>query len=345
MLYKILIRPLLFRFNPESVHHWTKNFLKIVFKVPGAAFVIKKLYQFDHPSLETEVFGLKFKNPVGIAAGFDKNAELFNEMSAFGFGHVEIGTVTPLGQKGNPKPRIFRLKKDLALINRLGFNNLGVEKVRNNLERKRHNNLIVGGNLGKNTLTPNSNAISDYLKTFEQLFKYVDYFTINVSCPNISDMCELQDRDFLEELLIDIQSINNKKEDPKPILLKVAPDLNNQQLDDVIEVVKKTGIDGVIATNTTITRNNLKTSWEPLGSGGLSGKPLAQRSTEVIRYLSQKSDNAFPIIGVGGIFSPKDAIEKLDAGAKLVQVYTGFVYEGPGIAKRINKALLNRSLT
>lgn len=343
MLYKGLIRPILFKMYAENVHHLIKNTLRISFSIPGIKAIVKNIYSVNHPSLERELFGLKFKNPVGIAAGFDKNAEMYNEMSAFGFGHIEIGTVTPIAQAGNPKPRIFRLIPDKGMINRMGFNNGGIETAVRNL-KKRNSEAIIGGNLGKNTATPNATAVQDYLKVFEGLFDYVDYFVVNVSCPNVTDLCELQDQDFLEEILFAVQSSNQKKQKPKPVLLKVAPDLNEKQLDEVIEIVEKTKIDGIIATNTTVTRDNLKSNWQSIGNGGLSGQPLKDKSTAVIRYLAQKSNKAFPIIGVGGILTAEDAIEKLEAGADLVQVYTGFIYEGPGIARKINKAILRKSL-
>lgn len=343
MLYKSLIRPVLFRMYAENVHRLIKNTLKFSFFIPGIKAITKSIYAVNHPKLEREVFGLKFKNPVGIAAGFDKNAEMYNEMSAFGFGHIEIGTITPVGQSGNPKPRIFRLIPDQGMINRMGFNNGGIETAVRNL-KKRNSDVIIGGNLGKNTVTPNADAVQDYLKVFEGLFDFVDYFVVNVSCPNVTNLCELQDQDFLEEILFAVQKSNQTKSKPKPVLLKVAPDLNENQLDEVIEIVGKTKIDGVIATNTTVTRDHLKSDWEPIGNGGLSGKPLKDKSTEIIRYLAQKSNKAFPIIGVGGIFTAEDAIEKLEAGADLVQVYTGFIYEGPGIAKSINKAILKKEL-
>ena len=343
-MYKSIFRPVLFWFSPESVHHFVVNSLKILFKIPGTGRIINKLTQVNDPRLEREVFGLKFKNPVGIAAGFDKQAELYNELSNFGFGFIEIGTVTPKGQPGNPKPRLFRLPLDKALINRMGFNNGGVNNAVKNL-KKRKTTVIIGGNIGKNTLTPNSEAIEDYVLCFRQLFDFVDYFVVNVSCPNITDLHELQDQDSLMKILGKIQELNHTKAHPKPILLKVSPDLNNKQLDEVIEIVKRTKIDGVVATNTTISRQNLKTDDErikKIANGGLSGKPITYRSTEVIRYLSEKSGKAFPIIGVGGIFTVEDALEKLHAGADLVQVYTGFIYEGPFIAKKINKALLKK---
>jgi len=343
-MYKSIFRAVLFWFSPESVHHFVVNSLKILFKIPGTGRLINKLTQVNDPRLEREVFGLKFKNPVGIAAGFDKQAELYNELANFGFGFIEIGTVTPKGQPGNPKPRLFRLPQDKALINRMGFNNGGVNNAVKNL-KKRKTRVIIGGNIGKNTLTPNSEAIEDYVLCFRQLFDFVDYFVVNVSCPNITDLHELQDQDSLMKILGKIQELNHTKAHPKPILLKVSPDLNNKQLDEVIEIVKRTKIDGVVATNTTISRQNLKTDDErikKIANGGLSGKPIIYRSTEVIRYLSEKSGKAFPIIGVGGIFTVEDALEKLHAGADLVQVYTGFIYEGPFIAKKINKALLKK---
>jgi dihydroorotate dehydrogenase len=279
---------------------------------------------------------------VGIAAGFDKNAELYDELGSLGFGFVEIGTVTPKGQPGNPKPRLFRLPQDKALINRMGFNNNGLDEAVKKLKHRK-TNIIIGGNIGKNTATPNEKAVEDYEKLFKGLFDYVDYFTVNVSCPNISDLRELQDQDSLMEILNKLQAINQSKPHPKPILLKLSPDLNNKQLDEVIEIVEKTGIDGVVAVNTTISREDLTTPAEKvkkIGKGGLSGKPIKERSTEIIRYLSEKSGKAFPIIGVGGIFTPEDALEKLNAGADLVQVFTGFIYEGPFLAKKINQALL-----
>ncbi len=294
--------------------------------------------------LEREVFGLKFENPVGLAAGFDKDAKLFDELGAFGFGFVEIGTVTPLPQEGNPKPRLFRLKQDKALINRMGFNNSGIEAVTSRLRRKK-TKLIIGGNIGKNKLTPNEDAVSDYEICFEKLFPYVDYFAVNVSSPNTPGLRDLQEKEPLTALLNRLQELNSAKDKRKPILLKIAPDLTNEQLDDIITIVADTKIDGVIATNTTIDRNGLKTDKNKLkaiGNGGLSGKPVKSRSTEVIKYLADTSNKAFPIIGVGGIHSAEDALEKLDAGATLVQLYTGFIYEGPALIKRINKAILQR---
>ena len=340
-MYKYLIRPILFQMYAENVHHLIKNIMKWGLGIPGMKTLVRSYYHLNDARLERNLFGLHFKNPVGIAAGFDKNAEMYNELAELGFGHIEIGSVTPKAQAGNPKPRVFRLIKDRAIINRMGFNNGGIEMAVNNL-KKRKTKAIIGGNLGKNTATPNEIAVADYLAVFEGLFDFVDYFVVNVSCPNVTDLCELQDQDFLEEILFTVQKSNQAKENPKPILLKVAPDLNHQQLDEVIEIIAKTKIQGVIATNTTVTRDDLMSDWEAIGNGGLSGTPLKNKSTEVIRYLAQKSHKAFPIIGVGGIFTAEDAIEKLEAGADLVQVYTGFIYEGPSIARKINKAILER---
>lgn len=305
----------------------------------------KKMYVVQDPKLKRELFGLTFDNPVGLAAGFDKNATMFEDLAYCGFGFIEIGTVTPVGQDGNPKPRLFRLKEDQGIINRMGFNNHGVDAAVEQL-KKRKTKLIIGGNIGKNKLTPNEEATSDYVKSFEKLFPYVEYFVVNVSSPNTPNLRSLQEKEPLTELLQTLQDLNAKKEIRKPILLKIAPDLTNEQLDDIIEIVDAVKLDGVIASNTTISRSNLKTDnriVEEIGAGGLSGKPVTNRSTEVIRYLSTKSNKSFPIIGVGGIHSAEDALEKLDAGADLVQVYTGFIYEGPALMKRINQAILERS--
>ncbi|HKK61863.1 MAG TPA: quinone-dependent dihydroorotate dehydrogenase, partial [Bacteroidales bacterium] len=294
--------------------------------------------------LERNVCGLKFKNPVGLAAGFDKNATFYNEFSAFGFSHIEIGTVTPKGQPGNPKPRSFRIPKDKGLINRMGFNNKGLHTCIHQLSNKPHD-LIIGGNIGKNTATPNEKAIEDYVQTFYGLYEHVDYFVVNLSCPNIKDLRELQNQDSTVAILAELDSIRNEKSVRKPIFLKISPDLSNEQLDGVLETVKLTHIDGIVATNTTTSRNNLSTSMEKvdaIGNGGLSGAPLKERATEIIRYLAEKSEGKLPIIGIGGIMSAEDAIEKLNAGAVLIQLYSGFIYEGPALVKRINKALLKQ---
>ena len=339
-MYKKLVQPLLFLFDPEKVHYFTFSIIKWVSYLPGVSFLIRALYQVNHPNLEREVFGLKFPNPVGLAAGFDKNAVLFKELSNFGFGFIEIGTLTPKGQEGNLKKRLFRLKEDAAIINRMGFNNDGVDEAVKRL--KKNKNILIGGNIGKNKVTPNENAVDDYVYCFQSLFDYVDYFVVNVSSPNTPNLRALQDKEPLTHLLSTLNSLNHKKSSPKPILLKIAPDLTHSQLDDIIEIVVATKIDGVIATNTTLNREGLQ-SGNKSEAGGLSGKPLGERSTEVIRYLADQSKKAFPIIGVGGIHSAEDAVEKLNAGASLVQLYTGFVYEGPAVVKRINKLLLSQN--
>ena len=305
------------------------------------------MFSLNDQRLERVVFGVKFKNPVGLAAGFDKNATMFNDLGYLGFGFVEIGTLTPKGQSGNDKPRLFRLKKDLAILNRMGFNNEGVSAANERLKKRENKQLIIGGNIGKNKITSNEDAVNDYILAFEVLFENVDYFVVNVSSPNTPNLRALQDKEPLMNILAQLQELNYKKKYPKPILLKIAPDLTNEQLDDIIEIVTETKIAGVIATNTTINRADLlteKSKVEALGSGGISGKPLTKKSTEVIRYLHQKSKGTFPIIGVGGIHSSEDAIEKLKAGASLVQLYTGFIYEGPGLVKKINKAILKEGL-
>lgn len=341
-MYKSIVRPLLFKMGAEPAHKFTFNFLKVAFQLPFTKSLVYGLYNLNSKKLEREVFGLKFKNPVGLAAGFDKNARLVNELAFMGFGFIEVGTVTPKPQTGNAEPRLFRLPKDNGLINRMGFNNNGVEKMRKRL-RRRYASIIVGGNIGKNKTTPNENAVDDYVACFESLFDVVDYFAVNVSSPNTPNLRDLQEKEPLTKLLKTLMDLNNTKFKPKPILLKIAPDLTDTQLDDIIEIVEVTGIAGIIATNTTISRENLKTEKreiEEIGMGGLSGKPLRERSTEVIRYLHTKSNGAFPIIGVGGIHSADDAMEKLEAGASLVQLYTGFIYEGPDLIRKINERIL-----
>ncbi len=336
-MYKILIRPLFFLFDPEKIHHFTFSIIRFLNRIPLISSVFKRLYLFEDKRLERELFGLKFKNPVGLAAGFDKDAKLFNELSNFGFGFVEIGTLTPKAQDGNPKRRLFRLQSDSAIINRMGFNNGGVTEA---VERLKNNKgVLIGGNIGKNKVTPNEEAVEDYKICFHALFDYVDYFVVNVSSPNTPNLRELQDKEPLTKLLQTLQDLNTKKDKPKPILLKIAPDLTDEQLLDIIVIVSDTKINGVIATNTTISREGLQ-SENKNETGGLSGKPLTNRSTEVIRFLSEKSNKAFPIIGVGGIHSAKDALEKFEAGADLVQLYTGFIYEGPKLIKDINRTLL-----
>jgi len=342
-----LLRYFLFKLDPEKVHHLVTNNLKLFNRFPGGAALIRALCDLKNPGLEKEVFGLKFKNPVGLAAGFDKNGEFIGEMANLGFGCVEVGTVTPLPQEGNPKPRMFRLPDDGALINRMGFNNKGVDAVAKNIAvfrskaDKRQKDVIIGGNIGKNKSTPNEEAVNDYIKCFDRLFDVVDYFVVNVSSPNTPGLRDLQEKEPLTQLLNALQQRNLKNGISRPILLKIAPDLTNGQLDDIVEIVQNSKIAGIIATNTTISRNGL-ISKDGLKNetGGLSGLPLTKRSTDVISYLSNKSNGEFPIIGVGGIHTPEDAIEKLQAGASLVQLYTGFIYAGPGLIKRINKSIL-----
>lgn len=337
-MYKSIIRPLLFQFDPEKVHYFTFSALRIINKIPIVSSIFNSCYQYEDKRLEREVFGLKFKNPVGLAAGFDKDAKLYKELSNLGFGFIEIGTLTPKGQEGNPKKRLFRLQEDSGIVNRMGFNNGGVLEA---VERLKKNNgqVLIGGNIGKNKVTPNENATDDYVICFNELYNYVDYFVVNVSSPNTPGLRELQDREPLMQLLQTLQNLNETKPKTKPILLKIAPDLTNEQLLDIIDIIKETRIAGVIATNTTLSREGLQ-SVNKIEAGGLSGKPLTKRSTEVIRFLAEKSNHTFPIIGVGGIHSAEDAIEKLNAGASLVQLYTGFIYEGPSLIKEINKRLL-----
>ena len=337
-MYKSIIRPLLFNFDPEGVHHFSFKSIKLM-KQLGLTRLVKPVFNIKHKALEREVFGLKFKNPVGLAAGFDKDAKLYQELSDFGFGFIEIGTLTPKPQSGNPKKRLFRLKEDKAIINRMGFNNGGVAAAVSRL--KKNKNVLIGGNIGKNKVTPNEEAFNDYKICFDALYDYVDYFVVNVSSPNTPNLRALQDKEPLTKLLAGLQELN-KTRSQKPILLKIAPDLTDEQLNDIIEIVQDTKIAGVIATNTTISRDGLQSSNKE-EVGGLSGSPLRDRSTEVIRFLHQKSQGAFPIIGVGGIHSPQDALEKLEAGASLIQLYTGFIYEGPSLIKRINEEIIKQS--
>lgn len=345
-MYKILIRPFLFLMDAEKAHHFTFSLVRFLSNI-GFSSIFRAIYNFEDARLEREVFGIKFKNPVGLAAGFDKDAKLFNELSNFGFGFVEIGTLTPKPQEGNPKKRLFRLKPDQAIVNRMGFNNSGVHDAVKRL--KKEHQVLIGGNIGKNKVTPNEEAVNDYLICFNALYDYVDYFVVNVSSPNTPGLRELQDREPLTALLNELKKENHSLsqkngKQQKPILLKIAPDLTNEQLTDIIKIVADTKIDGVIATNTTIAREDLQSSPNLVQEkGGLSGKPLTNRSTEVIRFLAQNSNKAFPIIGVGGIHGAQDALDKLAAGADLVQVYSGFIYEGPTLIKQINKAILDRA--
>lgn len=348
-MYKLLIRPILFSFDPEKVHYFIFRWIKRLHRF-GLSGLLNKMGTVKDEQLEREVFGLTFKNPVGLAAGFDKDAKLYQELGDLGFGFIEIGTVTPKAQIGNPKKRLFRLKKDKGLINRMGFNNAGVYAATHKLtkvsQRKSNKNrLIIGGNIGKNTATVPEDYTADYLECFMALHPYVDYFVLNVSCPNVSSHAKLNDKEYLVELITDVQEANKGFEEQRPIVLKIGPDLNDNQLDEIIELVADTKLDGVIASNTSMNREGLTTSeqrLEEIANGGLSGKPVADRSTRVIKYLADKSNRSFPIIGVGGIHSSQDALEKLEAGASLIQLYTGFVYEGPRLIKDINSAILKK---
>ncbi len=341
-MYRFFIRPFLFLFDPETIHHVTFKMLSVAGKIPGFRNFIKAGFSVQDKRLERTILGLHFPNPVGLAAGFDKDAKLIDELACFGFGFIEIGTLTPKPQSGNAKPRLFRLPQDRALINRMGFNNGGVAEAVERL-KKIKSKVIIGGNIGKNKVTPNEKAFEDYEYCFQALHPYVDYFVVNVSSPNTPGLRELQEKEPLTQLMNHVKELSDKSHPPKPVLLKIAPDLTNSQLDDVVEVLVASKADGVIATNTTISRDGLNTghtSLDAIGNGGLSGKPLANRSNEVITYLRSRLGKNFPIIGVGGIMSPEDAVEKIKAGADLIQIYTGFVYEGPGFVKRINNAIL-----
>jgi dihydroorotate dehydrogenase len=340
LIYKSIIRPILFRFDAEKIHDFTFLALKFISFVPFLFYFINKYYKINHPLLKTKLFGINFPNPVGLAAGLDKNGKLINQFSSLGFGFIEIGTVTPKPQSGNPKKRLFRLLSDDGIINRMGFNNEGVEVVASRLKKK--GNIIIGGNIGKNKITHIDAAASDYLISFDYLFDLVDYFAINVSSPNTENLRDLQNHDNLILLLTAIQKNNQSRKNPKPVLLKIAPDLSDDQLLNIIDVVNQTSIDGIIATNTTVERKNLKSSKNITNeSGGLSGAPLSNRSTDVIKFLHKSSNGKIPIIGVGGIMNPSDAIDKVKAGASLVQLYSGFVYSGPSIVRQINKTILD----
>jgi dihydroorotate dehydrogenase len=344
MIYQKLIKPFFFLFDAERAHYLLADMLTFLMKIPGISAVFRAIYGYEHPSLRRTVFGIEFPNPVGLAAGFDKNAVLIDELTTFGFGFIEVGTVTPRPQDGNDKPRLFRLPADSAIINRMGFNNDGLAAMKKRLELRR-SPIIIGGNLGKNKVTPNALADDDYCQGFETLYAVVDYFVVNVSSPNTPNLRALQEKEPLKQLLSRLQELNQRKPKLKPILLKIAPDLTHEQLDDVIEIVLATGIAGLIATNTTLSREGLLS--DPAvtqEAGGLSGKPVSDRSTEVIAYIHKKSNGKIPIIGVGGIHSANDAIEKLKAGASLVQIYTGFIYEGPGLIQDINRAIVSQGL-
>jgi dihydroorotate dehydrogenase len=344
MFYQYLIKPFFFLFDPERAHYLLADIIKFSMKIPGVPALFRLVYGYEHPSLARTVFGIRFPNPVGLGAGFDKNALLVDEFAHLGFGFIEVGTVTPKAQPGNDKPRLFRLPADAGIINRMGFNNDGLDAMKLRLQNRK-SQVIIGGNLGKNKVTPNEEADEDYCKGFESLYDVVDYFVVNVSSPNTPNLRALQEKEPLQNLLLRLQSLNAAKPKQKPILLKIAPDLTDEQLDDVIEIVLSTKIAGLIATNTTLSRDGL-VSEDTLKSqqGGLSGKPVRARSTEVIAYVHQKSNGQIPIIGVGGIHSAADALEKLRAGASLVQIYTGFIYEGPGLIKEINQGIVQAGL-
>jgi len=344
-MYKGILRPILFLFKPETVHHIVITLVKLLFLIPFVKNIFRASYTVTDTRLTREVFGLRFENPVGLAAGFDKNATFFNQFASFGFSFIEVGTVTPAGQPGNPKPRSFRLVKDKALINRMGFNNDGAERVAARL-RSNKARIILGGNIGKNTATANEDAAADYARCFTALYDVVDYLVVNVSCPNITDLSSLQDRQQLSGILERLSSLRSGMVSRKPLLVKISPDLSFSQIDDVLDLIAQFGLDGIVATNTSITRQNLTTDTarvDSIGDGGLSGNPLKDRSTEIIRYIYRKTGGELPIIGAGGIMDPEDALEKIAAGAALVQVYTGFIYEGPCLVKRINKAILRNS--
>ena len=340
-MYKKIISPFLFLFDPEKIHTFTFFLIKVFFKIPILGFIIESFYKVESPKLTRKLFGLTFENPVGIAAGFDKNATHISEFEKFGFGFIEIGTVTPKPQDGNPKKRLFRLKEDTAIINRMGFNNDGVTKIKNRL--KKNYNVLIGGNIGKNKVTPNSQAKNDYIICFKELYNYVDYFVINVSSPNTPGLRELQSKEFLNDLFIDLNKFRLNEIIKKPILIKISPDLSKQKILEILEVIDTNNIDGIIATNTTIDYPNLK-SKNKNETGGLSGAPLYDKSNEVISFISKKTNGKLPIIGVGGISTPEQAVKKIEAGAHLIQLYTGIIYEGPGIVRKINKKLLNQEL-
>lgn len=346
-MYKYIIRPLLFLFDPEKIHHFIVFLLKYIFIIPGSKKIGKIIFRYENKALENNILGIKFTNPIGLAAGFDKDSKIINEIALFGFSFIEVGTITPKPQKGNAKPRLFRLLKDEALINRMGFNNLGVDQAIAKL-KKRKPGIIIGGNIGKNTTTPNDNAADDYEYCFKKLYNHVDYFVINISCPNISDLEELQNKEGLNKILEKVIAYRKIQTINKPILIKISPDLNLRQVDDIIEIAGVFGVDGFVISNTTTLRDGLSANKgviEKIGNGGLSGKPLSKKSTELIRYVSEKTNYKIPIIGTGGIMNEQDAIEKLEAGASLIQLYTGFIYEGPFIVKRIKKSLIKHKFS
>ena len=343
-MYRIF-RPLFFLFPPELMHRFVAGMMCFAYSLSPFRKLLRKMFCVEHPALEREFCGMKFSNPVGLAAGFDKDAKLYRAFSTLGFSFIEIGTVTPKAQQGNPKPRLFRIVQDEALVNRMGFNNAGVDAAVEQLKRKRPE-IVIGGNIGKNTATSNSDAPSDYIECFRRLYPYVDYFTVNVSCPNVANLSELQNVDSLSAILSVIMEERDKQEQRKPVLLKISPDLSFVHLDSVLELVEKMNVDGIVAVNTTTKRTDLtidKKQIENIGQGGLSGKPLTWKALETINYIRQRTKGKLPIIGVGGIMSADDAVNMLMSGATLVQVYSGFIYQGPSLVKKINKAVLKKA--
>lgn len=337
-----LLKPIFFSFTPETAHGIIRKFLFILRHIPFSSFFIRLFYSYNNTKLEKEVFGLKFKNPVGLAAGFDKNGEMYNDLANFGFGFIEIGSITPREQLGNPRPRIFRLLKDNALINRMGLNNNGVKNVVESIKKCKPN-IIIGGNISKNNTTLNSDAPLDYEKTFASLYEFVDYFVVNVSCPNVKGLSELQDITSLSEIVDRLTTLRKYLDEYRPILLKISPDLDREHLDEIIDLTLVSGLDGIVASNTSALRDNLKTDeslLNEIGNGGLSGEPIFKKSLETIKYISKKTDGQLPIIGVGGIMSASDANEMLQAGASLVQIYTGFIYKGPSLVKKILRKIV-----
>lgn len=342
-MYKNFIRPILFMFGPETAHKITSSLIRFAGWLPFGRLIIGMFCKVKHPSLQREVLGIKFPNPIGVAAGLDKDATFYQELSAMGFGFIEVGAVTPRPQPGNEKPRCFRLPKDRALINRFGFNNKGMEAMAERLKAERKKGIVVGVNLGKNTDTPNENAATDYLKSFRTLYDSADYFVVNVSCPNVQNIGKLQNKDSIKEILEPMFDFRRGQNNYRPILVKVSPDLNFTQLDEIVDVLVETPLDGLVATNTTTSRDTLQTSSRKvnrIGRGGLSGAPLHKRAVDMVHYLRVKTNGNYPIIGVGGIMSVEDAQEMLNAGADLIQLYTGFIYEGPSLVKNICKSLI-----
>ena len=338
-MYSIL-RKILFLFDAELIHEFSVFSIKLFNKMPLSDYIIRNFFYIDDKRLERNILGLKFKNPVGLAAGFDKNAECYNEFSNFGFGFIEIGTVTPIPQPGNPKKRIFRLVEDKSLINRLGFNNKGLSSIVNNLKKQR--DIIIGANIGKNFFTKNNEAYNDYLQCISELNEFIDYFAVNISSPNTKGLREFHDKSLLRPLLEKLIKFNDKQNNKRPLLLKISPDLSEEQLAEIVVLIKDLNLDGIIATNTTVSRDGATSKFK-MQQGGMSGQLLKIKSNTLVKYLRKNLGENFPIIGVGGIMSADDAIERLNSGADLIQIYTGFIYRGPSLIKEINKAIINQS--